>query len=453
MIKLVVTNEKNLELYELEKVHVGENKFGYYLIFLPEMLNDYNLSECEVKLVQVFEDNTSVAINVDTTKEMRPIKEFITLDATSQPQTVTLSVLITHNGDVIGKTNQKTYQVYPTKNATPIDPREELDEIIAELRADKAQLEETVSEQTAEITEKNARITELSNQVDNLTEETTEQAETIERQETTIDQLNSRVPKMYTPPEPIIPESETRVYTPPQNYDGFASFTVTGTSYMNIDLQKWINQSPDDEPFEMIFEKAVRSYIAYGQKKMIKATILTATSIGASAFQNCSSLTEINLPDSLTSIGSSAFQSCMSLTEINLPDSLTSIGNSAFSSCSALTEINFPDSLKTIGTAAFSNCLALTELTLPDSLTSIGAQVFSYCSSLTNLTLAQGFNCNGLNVSYSPLLTAETIVACLEALADRTGQTAYTITFGTTNLNKLTAEQKAIATNKNWNLA
>ena len=35
MIKLVVTNEKNLELYELEKVHVGENKFGYYLIFLP----------------------------------------------------------------------------------------------------------------------------------------------------------------------------------------------------------------------------------------------------------------------------------------------------------------------------------------------------------------------------------------------------------------------------------
>jgi hypothetical protein len=79
--------------------------------------------------------------------------------------------------------------------------------------------------------------------------------------------------------------------------------------------------------------------------------------------------------------------------------------------------------------------------------------VFYGCSSLTNLTLAQGFNCNGLNVSASTLFTAETIVACLEALADRTGQTAYTITFGTTNLNKLTAEQKAIAINKNWNLA
>jgi len=85
-------------------------------------------------------------------------------------------------------------------------------------------------------------------------------------------------------------------------------------------------------------------------------------------------------------------------------------------------------------------------------LTSIGSSAFIYCSSLTNLTLAQGFNCNGLDVHWSTRFTAETIVACLEALADRTGQTAYTITFGTTNLNKLTAEQIAIATNKNWNL-
>jgi hypothetical protein len=78
--------------------------------------------------------------------------------------------------------------------------------------------------------------------------------------------------------------------------------------------------------------------------------------------------------------------------------------------------------------------------------------VFRNCTSLTNLILAQGFNCNGLSVQWSTRLAAETIIACLEALADRTGQTAYTITFGTTNLNKLTAEQKAIATNKNWNL-
>jgi hypothetical protein len=41
----------------------------------------------------------------------------------------------------------------------------------------------------------------------------------------------------------------------------------------------------------------------------------------------------------------------------------------------------------------------------------------------------------------------------LEALADRTGETAYTLTIGATNLNKLTAEQKAIAIGKNWNLA
>jgi hypothetical protein len=41
----------------------------------------------------------------------------------------------------------------------------------------------------------------------------------------------------------------------------------------------------------------------------------------------------------------------------------------------------------------------------------------------------------------------------LEALADRTGQTAKTLTMGATNLAKLTDGQKAIATNKNWTLA
>jgi len=39
------------------------------------------------------------------------------------------------------------------------------------------------------------------------------------------------------------------------------------------------------------------------------------------------------------------------------------------------------------------------------------------------------------------------------ALADRTGQTAYTLTLGATNLKKLSDEQKAIATDKNWTLA
>ena len=75
------------------------------------------------------------------------------------------------------------------------------------------------------------------------------------------------------------------------------------------------------------------------------------------------------------------------------------------------------------------------------------------CPSLINVTIESGFNCNNLVLSASTRYTAETIVSWLEALADRTGQTTFKLTIGATNLNKLTAEQKAIATNKNWTLA
>lgn len=50
-------------------------------------------------------------------------------------------------------------------------------------------------------------------------------------------------------------------------------------------------------------------------------------------------------------------------------------------------------------------------------------------------------------------ISVKSLIDILYALSNRTGQTAYALTLGTTNLNKLTAEQKAIATKKNWTLA
>ena len=57
------------------------------------------------------------------------------------------------------------------------------------------------------------------------------------------------------------------------------------------------------------------------------------TSIGDSAFNNCSSLTNITIPNGITSIGDFAFQFCSSLTSITIPNSVTSIGNLAFNGC------------------------------------------------------------------------------------------------------------------------
>lgn len=63
------------------------------------------------------------------------------------------------------------------------------------------------------------------------------------------------------------------------------------------------------------------------------------TSIGASAFYNCTSLTSVTMSDGITTIGTSAFDNCSSLTSVIMPNSVTSIGRKAFSRCSSLTSV------------------------------------------------------------------------------------------------------------------
>ena len=114
------------------------------------------------------------------------------------------------------------------------------------------------------------------------------------------------------------------------------------------------------------------------------------TSIGSKAFNRCTSLASISLPQSLTSIGERAFGYCNSLTSISLPQGLTSIGIDAFYYCTSLTSIDLPQSLTSIGEWAFSNCKSLTSIDLPQGLTSIGIGAFYYCNSLTSIDLPQG---------------------------------------------------------------
>ena len=135
------------------------------------------------------------------------------------------------------------------------------------------------------------------------------------------------------------------------------------------------------------------------------------TSIGDWAFCGCESLTNINLPDSMTSIGHSVFSSCHSLTSISIPDGVTNIGDSAFSGCDSLTSIIIPDSVTSIGDYAFFDCTCLTSIIIPDSVTSIGAGAFASCDSLKSINIPDGVtsiendafsNCFGLKSIYIP---------------------------------------------------
>ncbi len=118
-----------------------------------------------------------------------------------------------------------------------------------------------------------------------------------------------------------------------------------------------------------------------------KDKVLNVTSIGYSAFEDCSGLTAINIPNSVTSIGYSAFEYCRSLTAINIPNSVTSIEYQAFYGCSGLTSVTIPNSVTSIGYQAFYGCSGLASVTIPNSVTSIGGEAFEGCSSLTAVTI------------------------------------------------------------------
>ena len=112
----------------------------------------------------------------------------------------------------------------------------------------------------------------------------------------------------------------------------------------------------------------------------------SVTSIGNYTFSGCSGLTSITIPESVTSIGNRAFQNCSGLTSITIPNSVTSIDDYTFSGCSGLTSITIPESVTSIGYSAFQNCSGLTSITIPESVTSIGMNAFNGCSGLTSVT-------------------------------------------------------------------
>ena len=122
-----------------------------------------------------------------------------------------------------------------------------------------------------------------------------------------------------------------------------------------------------------------------GHCKIPKGT----TSIGGSAFYNCTNLTSITIPDSVTSIGNSAFSYCTNLTSITIPESVTSIESYAFRGCISLESITIPASVTGIKNDAFSGCMGLTSVTIPESVTSIGDWAFYNCTSLSNITIPE----------------------------------------------------------------
>ena len=118
--------------------------------------------------------------------------------------------------------------------------------------------------------------------------------------------------------------------------------------------------------------------------------------INGYTFNGCSSLTDVKIPDSVTNIEWSAFRDCSSLRYIKIPNSVTNIGNYAFGGCTSLVSIVIPDGVTVIKDNTFKDCTSLKSVKIPDSVTSIMANSFSNCTNLTSIVIpASVTNING----------------------------------------------------------
>ena len=179
-------------------------------------------------------------------------------------------------------------------------------------------------------------------------------------------------------------------------------------------------------------------------------------------FQNCTNLVRIPMMNfSSVSNMRSTFNYCSSLTSIpQLDTSNVTDFYSCFYGCSTLVSIPQLDTSKAENVGLmFNGCTSLMSIPLLDfgNINNI-TNMFGY-SDIKTLTDLGGFKNlrvdfrNGLN--RLPNLTVQSLMNVINNLYDfraNGSTTTKTLQLGTTNLNKLTDEQKAVATNKGWNL-
>lgn len=135
--------------------------------------------------------------------------------------------------------------------------------------------------------------------------------------------------------------------------------------------------------------------------------------IGELAFNDCSGITSVTIPNGVTKIGRFAFSKCSGLTSITIPNSVTIIDQSAFQNCSSLASVTIPNSVTSIRWSAFSGCSGLKSIIIPNSVTSIGEDAFKDCNCIKeiyslNTTPPDAYNAfEGMNSLHTKIFVPE----------------------------------------------
>ena len=108
--------------------------------------------------------------------------------------------------------------------------------------------------------------------------------------------------------------------------------------------------------------------------------------IASHAFDGCTNLSSVMLPNNIIIIGNYAFRGCSSLVSVTLSDQLVRIMNNAFVNCSALSHIDIPSTVTYIG-SSFGGCSSLSSIVIPASVNTIVVGAFNNCYSLQSIVV------------------------------------------------------------------
>lgn len=142
------------------------------------------------------------------------------------------------------------------------------------------------------------------------------------------------------------------------------------------------------------------------------------TGIGEYAFESCTDMTDVEIPESVVSIRAEAFGGCEGLANVEIPRNVMYIDVTAFGFCYRFTvdpanavyssrnglllskdgrtlvrsvngDVEIPSSVTEIGDSAFDGCPLLESVTIPDGVLDIGAHAFCCCDGLENILIPQ----------------------------------------------------------------
>ena len=159
------------------------------------------------------------------------------------------------------------------------------------------------------------------------------------------------------------------------------------------------------------------------------------TEISDEAFLNCTSLKNIDLPETIVKINSYAFYGS-GLLSIKIPEKVTEIGECAFKNCLNLKKIVLDENLLRIEKEAFALTENLKEITIPESITSISIGTF-YASGIETIKLPKELDFIGDKAFYANRALKEVI------LPENLGK------LGLQNFRKTKDEEKTIFKSKN----